>query len=141
VDLAATYELGVGSHVFVVNGEAVRNIGYHIAQVENLTGQVFPRPENIGYVGEVGYGDPSVNQWGDWRARIGYRYVRRDAVLDAWTDADFHGAGTNAAGYYFWTEFGLAKNTWMRIRYLSGNEVDGPRYGLDILQVDLNARF
>lgn len=141
IDLAATYELGVGSHVFVINGEAVRNVGYKQAEVEALAGQAMPKAENIGYVGELGFGDPAVlNRW-DWRARLGYRYVRRDAVLDAWTDADFHEGGTNTQGYYLWGELGLAKNVWARLRYLSGNEVDGARYGLDIVQLDLNAAF
>jgi hypothetical protein len=27
------------------------------------------------------------------------------------------------------------------VRYMSSNEIDGPRYGLDIVQIDLNARF
>jgi hypothetical protein len=140
-DIAAAYEAEVGTHLFVINAEAVRNLGYHIAEVEALSQQSMPKAENIGYVGELGFGDPAVNAFGDWRARLGYRYVRRDAVLDAWTDADFHGAGTNAEGYYVWTEFGLARNVWVRARYMSGNEIDGPRYGLDIVQIDLNARF
>ena len=68
--------------------------------------------------------------------------MQRDAVIDAWTDADFHEGGTNAAGYYVWASFGLVKNTWLRLRYMSANEIDGPpRYGLDIWQVDINARF
>ncbi len=140
-DISAEYQLAVGSHMFNLEGEAVRNIGYNMASVEALTGQTMPQPEDIGYVGEIGYGDPEVNDRWDWRSRIGYRYVRRDAVLDAWTDADFHGGGTNAQGYYFWTELGLAKNVWVRARYMSANEIDGPRFGLDILQLDLNARF
>jgi hypothetical protein len=141
VDVAAEYQLGIGSRVLSVEAEGVRNIGYNLAQVEELSGQTMPQPENIGYVGEVGYGDPEVDNRWDWRTRLGYRYVRRDAVLDAWTDADFHGAGTNAQGYYFWVEEGLARNVWVRLRYMSGNEVDGPRYGLDTVQIDLNARF
>lgn len=141
IDVAAEYTLALGPHQLSVEAEAVRNIGYNEAQVEALSGQSFPQAENIGYVAELGFGDPEVNGWRDWRTRFGYRYVRRDAVLDAWTDADFHGAGTNAAGYYFWVEYGLAHDVWTRLRYMSGNEVDGPRYGLDIVQVDLNARF
>jgi Putative porin len=141
IDLAATYELSFGSHLFTVNAEAVRNIGYNLASVQALTGQIMPRPENVGYEGELGYGYPEVNGRWDWRARIGYKYVRRDAVLDAWTDADFHGGGTNAEGYFLWYELGLAHNVWMRVRYLSGNEVDGPRFGLDTVQTDFNARF
>ncbi len=141
VDLASTYELTFGSHLFTVNAEAVKNIGYNLASVEALTQQIVPRPENVGYDGEVGYGDPAVDNRWDWRARIGYKYVRRDAVLDAWTDADFHGGGTNAEGYYFWYELGLARDVWMRVRYMSANEVDGPRFGLDTVQTDFNARF
>jgi hypothetical protein len=86
-------------------------------------------------------GDPVVDSFARWRAAIGYRHVMRDAVLDAWTDADFHEGGTNATGYYAWTSFGIAKNTWVRLRYMSANEIDGARYGLDIWQLDLNARF
>jgi hypothetical protein len=141
-DVAATYEHSFSSHYLAsVTGEAVRNIGYKQAEVEALTGQNYPSPENKGYVGEVSFGNPLVDNFGRWRAAVGYRYVMADAVIDAWTDADFHGGGTNARGYYFWTSFGVAKNTWLRLRYLSANEVDGARYGLDIWQLDLNARF
>lgn len=141
VDLAATYELNVGSRMFTVNAEAVKNIAYNLTSVEALTGQIMPRPENVGYQGDFGYGYPEVKDRWDWRARIGYKYVRRDAVLDAWTDADFHGGGTNAEGYYLWYELGLARNVWMRLRYMSANEVDGPRFGLDTVQTDFDARF
>jgi hypothetical protein len=100
-----------------------------------------PTKENNGYVGEVSFGDPQVNRGGLWRARLGYRYVKRDAVVDAWTDTDFHGGGTNASGYYLATEVGLARDTWLRLRYLSANEIDGPRFGYDMVQLDLNARY
>jgi hypothetical protein len=141
VDLAANYEHGFGRYSLAFNGEAARNVGYNLAQVEALSGQSFSSPQNHGYVGELSFGDPVVDQHGLWRAAVGYRYVQADAVLDAWTDADFHEGGTNASGYYFWTSYGVTRNTWVRLRYLSGNEIIGPRYGLDILQLDLNARF
>jgi hypothetical protein len=152
IDVAATYEFGFPRYTFALTGEAVRNIGYNLAQVEALTQSTIPSPQNRGYVAEASFGDPTVAQFGQWRARVGYRYVQADAVIDAWTDADFHGGGTNAAGYYLWIDVGLANNTWLRARYLSANEINangivepGPtgllRYGLDILQVDLNTRF
>ena len=62
-------------------------------------------------------------------------------MVDAWTDADFHGGSTNASGYYIWASYGISRNAWVRLRYLSANEIIGPRYGLDIWQLDLNARF
>jgi len=141
VDAAATYQFDFPRYTLAVTGEAVRNIGYHRAEIETLSNQTMPRDENHGYVAETSFGSPTVDSFGKWRAAVGYRYVQRDAVIDAWTDADFHGGGTNTEGYYVWAQYGLAKNTWFRMRYMSANEIDGPRYGLDILQLDLNARF
>jgi len=142
VDLAGNYEHNFSPRYSVaISGEGVRNVGYNLAQVEALTTQTMPSKENTGYVAEVSFGTPVVDRFGAWRTAVGYRYVKRDAVLDAWTDADFHEGGTNADGYYIWTSFGLARDTWLRVRYMSSNEIDGPRYGLDIVQIDLNARF
>ena len=140
VDVAANYQLDFPGYSLALTGEGVRNIGYDRTAIEAVSGPM-PSKENTGYVGEVSFGNPSVEAFGRWRAAVGYRYVKRDAVIDAWTDADFHGGGTNAQGYYVWTQFGLAKNTWLRARYMSANEVDGPRFGLDIFQLDINARF
>jgi hypothetical protein len=142
VDLAGNYEHNFSPrYSLAVTGEAVRNIGFNLGQVEALTSETIPSNENTGYVGEVSFGTPVVDRFGAWHTAVGYRYVKRDAVLDAWTDADFHEGGTNADGYYIWTSFGVAKDTWVRVRYMSSNEIDGPRYGLDIVQIDLNARF
>jgi hypothetical protein len=141
-DVAVNYEHNFGArYSFALTGEGVRNIGYNLTQVEALSGQIFDHSENHGYVGEVSFGNPNVDRFGRWRLAVGYRYVQPDAVLDAWTDADAHGGGTNSAGYYVWSTFGVAKNTWLRLRYYSMNEIVGPRYGLDTLQLDVNARF
>jgi hypothetical protein len=141
IDLAAAYQLALGKHALLLNAEAVRNVGYNEVAVEALAQQTMPKPEDIGYVAEIGYGDPVLSGRWDWMVRFGYRYVRRDALLDAWTDADFHEGGTNTEGYIIRTDLGLAPDVWLRLRYMSGNEIDGPRYGLDILQLDLNTRF
>ncbi len=140
-DVAASYEHDFGGHSFALTAEAVRNVGYKRAEVEALTGQTMPAKEDTGYVGELSFGHPTVDRPGFWRVAFGYRYVKRDAVLDAWTDADFHEGGTNAAGYYVWTSLAIAHNAWVRLRYLSANEIDGPRYGLDIVQLDISTRF
>jgi Putative porin len=141
VDLSANYEHNFGRYSYALTAEAVRNIGYNLGQIEAESGQTFAESQNHGYVGEVSVGNPIVDRFGLWRVALGYRYAQADAVLDAWTDADFHEGGTNARGYYVWGSFGLAKNTWIRLRYLSANEIIGPQYGLDILQLDVNARF
>jgi hypothetical protein len=141
VDAAATFDAAVGSHTLSITGEAVRNIGYDRNTIEALTGQSIDKNNDMGYVGEISFGDATVDEFAKWRGAFGYRYVMSDAVVDAWTDADFHEGGTNAKGYYIWTQFGLTHNTWARLRYMSSNEVSGPRYGLDILQFDVSARF
>lgn len=141
VDAAATFDAAVGSHTLAITGEAVRNIGYDRNAIEALTGQPIDKNNDMGYVGEISFGDATVDEFAKWRGAFGYRYVMSDAVVDAWTDADFHEGGTNAKGYYIWTQFGLTHNTWARLRYMSSNEVSGPRYGLDILQFDVSARF
>jgi hypothetical protein len=141
VDVAARLDLGIQRRTLSLLAEGVRNIGYDRAAIEAFTGIPIASPQDKGYVGELSFGDPTVTEFGHWRAAVGYRYVQSDAVIDAWTDADFHEAGTNAVGYYLWGDLGLANNTWLRVRYLSGNEITGPRYGVDILQLDMNVRF
>jgi Putative porin len=140
-DVAAQYVHGLGRYSLSLSGEVVRNIGYNLETVELLSGQNFSSPQDKGYVGEVSFGDPTVDELGRWRAAVGYRYVQADALLDAWTDADFHEGGTNAEGYYLWASYGFTHNVWARLRYMSANEITGPRYGLDIFQLDFNARF
>jgi hypothetical protein len=141
-DVAATFERDLTArYSLAVTGEASRNLGYNLANVEALSGQQFSSPQDKGYVAEVSFGDPAADDFGRWRVAIGYRYVQADAVVDAWTDADFHGGGTNADGYYAWGSFGFAHNLWVRLRYLSANAITGPLYGLDTFQFDVNARF
>jgi hypothetical protein len=137
----ATYTLGVGRYVFKVTADAVRNFGFHEAQVEANTG-FYVTPGTTGYQGEISFGDPTVLIPGNWRALIGYRYLQNDAVIDGFTDSDFHYfGGTNARGYYFVGDYGVANHVWLRLRYLSANEVDGPRFGVDTLQFDVSTRF
>jgi hypothetical protein len=77
-----------------------------------------------------------------WRALVGYRYLQRDAVIDAFTDSDFHYfGGTNATGWYFTGDVGVANRVWVRLRYLSSNVIDGPTYAVSTVQLDLNTIF
>ncbi len=139
-NLTASYTHAFDRYSLSLTGDAVRNVGFNRNAIYQLTG-VEPSNRNKGYVLDLGFGDPLADRLGRWRTSIGYRYVQGDAVLDAWTDADFHEGGTNAAGFYLVGDLGVADRTWLRLRYLSGNEIDGPRYGVDIVQLDLNTRF
>lgn len=86
-------------------------------------------------------GFPKISQRGQWNALVGYRRLESDAVVDAFTDSDFHLGGTNAKGYYLVGKYGLAENAWLGARWMSTTEDSGAPYAIDVLQIDLNARF
>jgi hypothetical protein len=137
----ATYTLGVGRYLLTVTADAVKNLGFHEAQIEANTG-FYVTPRTTGYQGEISFGDAAVLTPGNWRALIGYRYLQGDSVIDGFTDSDFHYfGGTNARGYYVVGDVGVANRVWLRLRYLSANEIDGPRFGVDTLQFDVSTRF
>lgn len=54
---------------------------------------------------------------------------------------DFHLGGTNAKGYIAGAALGIAHNVNISARWLSSSEVSGPPYAVDVVLVDLNARF
>lgn len=67
--------------------------------------------------------------------------ISSDAVLDAFTDSDFYLGGTNARGWILGANYGVAKNTWCTLRWMSANEIKGPPLGIDVLFLDLNVKF
>ena len=87
------------------------------------------------------FGWPIVAHSGEWNVFTLYKYVQRDAVFDAYTDSDFHLGGTNAKGWVVGANYGLMKNVWATGRWLSTDVISGPKYGNDVLQLDLNTRF
>jgi Putative porin len=86
-------------------------------------------------------GWPKFDSFGKWSVFTYYKYVERDAVLDAFTDSDFHLGGTNVKGWTIGGNYGLVKNVWLTGRWLSGNVISGAQYGVDVMQLDLNTRF
>ena len=72
---------------------------------------------------------------------LAYRYLERDAVLDAFADSDFRGGGTDNKGYIIQGQYALEENTWVSLKFISADQIDGPPYGLDTVQTDLNVVF
>lgn len=135
-------DLGFGSTYVTVGGEYVKNIGWDKDEVFRRTGGEIVRDERTeGYEVAVIVGQPAVVNLWDWRAAVSYKYVQRDAVLDAFTDSDFHLGGTDAKGYQLTFDLGLSRGTWLRLRYLTANEIDDPPLGIDVWQLDLNGAF
>jgi hypothetical protein len=152
-NVAMRYEVPFGSRSLLLSAEAVRNVGYKVQDVLQRSGLLLPARNN-GNQEELSFGSASLASLngiraGDWRAGVGYRYVQRDATIDAWTDADFHYGGTNARGYYLIGNVGLARSTYLQLKYMSSDVIDAPQpmvtfvppYSLDSIYLDLNAVF
>jgi hypothetical protein len=127
----------------------VKNLGFDEKDVASRVGIEIDEKTD-GYLARVAVGWPVISKARDWQVSFTYRYLERDAVLAAFTDSDFHLGGTDAEGYVLRFDYGIADNTWMSLRWLSANEIDGNSYpeasgtgkfGVDTLQLDVNAKF
>ena len=139
-------------HVLLA-ADVVKNFGFDEDDILRRTGGVtylYPiKDRTLGWQVEAAVGRPRVGrfavwqgaQFGDWQVGATYRYLQRDAILDAFADSIFHLGGTDAKGYVLHAMFGLAKNVWLRGQYFSTTEIDGPPFAIDSLQFDLNAAF
>jgi hypothetical protein len=141
VNYALSFDKRLGdAYKISVNADYAQNIGYEVAKVQQRTGFAVPR-RNVGYQGELSFGSATMNRAGAWQVAVGYRNVQRDAVLDAFTDSDFRLGGTDAKGYTLRLDYGFTPMVAARARYLSGSEIDGLPFGVDVLQLDLTASF
>ena len=78
---------------------------------------------------------------GDWNLQFGYRYLESDAVLDGFTDSDFHMGGTNSKGWTAGGNYAFGRNTSIGFRWLSGEEIADAPLSVDKLFIDLQTRF
>jgi len=135
----------------VVDGEFVWNSAFDRAEIagnaENNRGpNVGGKPGpfdggNLGWIAKVTVGQKNLEKFGDWNTHIGYRYLESDAVMDAFADSDFGLGGTNLQGYFLGGNFAVSKNVWTTAKWMSANSIAGDPYAVDVLQVDLNAKF
>jgi len=96
---------------------------------------------DTGYMMKVTVGNLKIVKAWDWNASLAYKYLESDATLDALNDSDFHLGGTNAKGFFLGGGLGIATNTWLGLRLNSASAVSGPRYNVDVVQLDLNTAF
>ena len=153
LNLTASWDMAVFDPVHVVlTGDFVKNVGYDQEEILRRTGFNI-EPKTSGYQVKLAVGAPAMKRRADWQFIMAYKYLERDAVLDAFTDSDFHLGGTDAQGWILGGSYGLGANTWLSLRWLSANEIDGPfiegtpdplttlPLAIDVLQIDINAKF
>ena len=96
---------------------------------------------NKGWLGRVTVGHKQIKHLWDWNVHAGYKYLESDATIDAFVDSDFGLGGTNLKGYFVGGNVGLSDNVWASLRWMSADNIAGVPYAVDVLQVDLNAKF
>ncbi len=127
------------THV-IITTDYVNNLGFDRQDILARTGADIEE-RNEGYQARLVVGRPELKKLFDWQLQVGYRHLERDAVLDAFTESDFHLGGTDTEGYILGGSLGLAADTWFTATWYSADEIDGPPLAIDVLQLDLNARF
>lgn len=141
-----------------LTGDYVRNIGFDQQEILKRTGNLYKK-ENEGYnvridVGNNSFMGPYVQNVmpREWQVSLGYKYLEADAVLDGFADSNFRLGGTNAKGWYVYGNYAIDKNAWISARYMSADSISSPinqttftssprNYSVDVLLIDLNARF
>lgn len=141
VNLTGSLDLGMFDPTRVVlTADYVENTGFDRAAIlQRSTLDVTPRTK--GYFAGLLVGQPRIQRRGDWAVNLGYKHLERDAVVDGYTDSDFHLGGTDAKGWILGASYGIENNTALRLRWLTANAIDGPPLAIDVLQLDLNSRF
>lgn len=141
LNLTAKADLAYFDPVVVsVIGDYANNIGFNQQEILNRTGLQLESNTSAYQLG-LTVGKPGVGQAGNWEAFFRYRYLQDNSVFAAFNDSDFHLGGTNAKGYIVGGSFVVYPNVWLRARWLSAEEIDGPPLSIDVLQIDLNAKF
>jgi hypothetical protein len=141
LNINALYDLALFSpHHLKFSGDYAKNLGFDQQAILAYTGQNIS-PQTTAWQVKVDLGWPKVDVPGHWSVFTYYKHLERDAVLDAYTDSDFHLGGTNTKGWVVGGNYGLINNVWLTGRWLSGNVITGPQYGVDVLQLDVNTHF
>ena len=136
----------------VLTGDYVKNLAFDRSQMSARTGSTILDGKDSGYLGKITVGYPTISQFGQWDVSFAYRWLGSDAVLDAFTNSDFGMGGTNNKGYILGGRYGIDKNTWLSLRWMSSQLIDSmapqisasttpSKFAVDLLQVDLNAKF
>jgi hypothetical protein len=140
-DLIAIGDIRVfDAHSVGVTLEALKNFGFNTAEVMARTG-TYVAPRTRGYRADLSYGTSNFGPFGTWRLTAGYRYLERDAVLDAFNDEDFHLGGTDTKGSTFMFDWSINPHVWLRLKGMLGDAIDGPPLSIDVWQLDMNAHF
>ncbi len=148
LNITASYDMAMFAPIHVkLTGDYAKNFGFDPEDIQNRvgTGTIYNNPNleerTDAWQVRLDVGWPKTLLPGRWNSYIAYKYIESDAVLDAFSDSNFHLGGTNAKGWVIEGNYGLMENAWLSARWLSTDQIDGPDVGIDVLLVDFNAKF
>jgi hypothetical protein len=150
INLTASLDLAQFDPVHVIlTADWVKNTAFDRNEIYARTGNRVRLTDgkDSGYLYKVTVGMPSLKEARDWQVSLAYRYLGSDAVVDAFTDSDFGGGGTNLKGYMIGLQYAVDRNAVVGLRWLSADQIESftgnpnHKYGLDVLQADVNVRF
>jgi hypothetical protein len=87
------------------------------------------------------FGHLKIEKRWDWNVMLAYKYLETDSTLDSINDSDFHLGGTNAKGYILTGSLGVAKKTFVSLRWFSSEVISGPKDSNNVFQLDLQSSF
>ncbi len=143
----------------LIEGEYLKNLAYNRENILNHGPPAAVGPVNnfgstpkglafgpyqggdTAYVIKATVGNLEIHHRWDWNVTAAYKYLETDSTLDSITDSDFHLGGTNAKGYILTGSVGVARDTFLSLRYFSSQVVSGPPDGNQVLQLDLQSTF
>ena len=113
LNLTGAFDIAFWKPIHVVlTGDYVNNLGFNRASVERLT-QVADVPNQTqGYLVGLTVGYPEIKKRWEWRVYGYYKYLEADAVIDAFTDPEFHRAARTPKAGCSEADLGLGKNLW-----------------------------
>jgi hypothetical protein len=150
INLTASLDLAQFDPIHVIlTADWVRNTAYDRNEIRSRTqGRVsLSDGKSHGYQYKLTLGMPRLKEARDWQVSFAYRYLGSDAVVDAFTDSDFGGGGTNLKGYVIGLQYAVDRNAVVGLRWLSADQIDSfapgtnLKFSQDVLQADVNVRF
>lgn len=148
VNLTASLDLAHFDPVHVVlTADYVKNTAFDRSEIQRRTGVALTDGKDYGYLFKLAVGMPKLEKRHDWQGSFAYRYLGSDATVDAFTDSDFGLGGTNLKGYQLGLNYGVDQNAWLSLRWMSAQSIESfsldpaHRFGVDLLQADVNVRF
>ena len=141
LNITGEVDLAVFDPVHVIlHGAYVKNVGFDQKEILRRTNTLYDE-ENEGYELALMVGHPMIKKLHDWQVFGGYRRLEADAMIDGFTDSNFHLGGTDAKGFFVGGQYGLGKNAWLSSRYVSTDEISGLPFSVDTFFLDFNGRF